>query len=1337
MWSVELEMPSGRFSGRNNIGGLVGHNLAGTIINSYARGQISNTDGNQIGGLIGKSDRGRIINSYADVNFPGTVRAGGLVGGVVSSEIVNSYATGDIAAGFQAGVLANTISGNTQIKNSYAIGTLNRKIITGGLIGNSPGTLTRITDSYWDSDTSGQTRSAGGTGKTTVQLQSPTTATGIYANWSPADWDFGNTQSYPMLRYNKVDGTVACDSDSETALPRCGTLLSGQLGPDGWSSALLPDPLGRGGLNALFFREDNIELNTAKIFGNQSFSSLLFEYNITIPVARLQLEPYAINDAASISIIKDGDTSTDYFNGKSSGEISDDIMSEEIGTETNLKVIVADDAISTTTYSFTIITIPDEVPFSITADGAEVDKVNEGEEITLTAEFGDSGIFKYSWQQEKLLTRATEPSSTATLTLRIPENFIKNREVNTEDIEFTLEATMNDDTAPPLISTRTVTIMKFNNGVPNFTPTVTTSTISIATEDDPDGMGSAIYTWEQRSINNASWNAIAGATMMSTYRVPSQDAGDIRYRVQISHTDAQDFSTTATLGPFRTEIDDDDDGLIDIYYLEDLDNVRYQTDGSGYKTNTTAAKITLGCPNDTCMGYELRRDLDFATTQSYINAETNKAAWTVDDFDDDDDVGWDPIGSLSISNINCSDTNNNNCFSSTFEGNGNRIFNLQINRDDTFFVGLFAANSGSIHNIGLSGLKVDGGGYVGSLVGVNEGTIMNSNAVGWIRGHNQNYVGGLVGYNLPGTMNVPSLIINSYARGEIHAGNSSFVGGLIGQSDDSKIINSYADVNIIGEQNVGGLVGQMNNVDSHNSRVVNSYATGDVGVTALQTNLSSGLVGGSFDGKVQIDNSYTISSIGNLAGSLLRENFKSDGSPLTLNNSYWDIETSTQTRSAGSTGKTTAELQDPTADIYRNWSSDDWDFGTTQTYPVLRHNKVENVAACDSVPKTALPRCGTLLSGQLGPDGWLSALLPGQLGRGGLNALFFRVGGSELNAADVFRNQPFSSLIFDYNVMVSFPRLQLEPYTLAGDASVSIMKEGDNTNYFDRKSSGDTSDFIVLETDGTATELKVVVADDAISTTYTFAINVSVKAPFTITNFDGDEVNKINEGEEITLIAREDNIEALSYSWQQEKLLTRATEASSTPTLTLSIPEDFIKGSDADTQDIVFTLKTMLIDDDTAPPLIATRTVTIMKFDNGVPTFTPTVTTSTISIATEDDPDGMGSAIYTWEQRSINNASWNKISGATSTYRVPSQDAGDTRYRVQINHTDGQGYMSTTATLGPFRTNIDDDANGLIDIYYLEDLDNVRYQTDGSGYQTSATAAKITRGCPTDRLQRL
>ena len=134
----------------------------------------------------------------------------------------------------------------------------------------------------------------------------------------------------------------------------------------------------------------------------------------------------------------------------------------------------------------------------------------------------------------------------------------------------------------------------------------------------------------------------------------------------------------------------------------------------------------------------------------------------------------------------------------------------------------------------------------------------------------------------------------------------------------------------------------------------------------------------------------------------------------------------------------------------------------------------------------------------------------GQSGRdSGLNALFFKVGDVELNAAEVFGNQPFSSLIFDYDTSIPVTALKLEPHAVNDAASISIMKEGDNTNYFARKSSGDTTGDIMLATGGTATILKVIVAD-AKPTTYTFTIRSEV--PISITNADGSEIDEVNEG---------------------------------------------------------------------------------------------------------------------------------------------------------------------------------------------------------------------------------
>ena len=70
----------------------------------------------------------------------------------------------------------------------------------GGLV-SSVNSNTDIQDSYWDSNTSGITGGAGAP-QSSAALRSPTSATGIYANWGDdgdCGWDFGTDEEYPAL----------------------------------------------------------------------------------------------------------------------------------------------------------------------------------------------------------------------------------------------------------------------------------------------------------------------------------------------------------------------------------------------------------------------------------------------------------------------------------------------------------------------------------------------------------------------------------------------------------------------------------------------------------------------------------------------------------------------------------------------------------------------------------------------------------------------------------------------------------------------------------------------------------------------------------------------------------------------------------------------------------------------------------------------------------------------------------------------------------------------------------------------------------------------------------
>ena len=87
--------------------------------------------------------------------------------------------------------------------NNYATGSVTGNNNIGGIIGS--GVSCFNTNSYYDTQTTGQTNSDCGEGKTTSELQTPTKNTGIYANWNINVWNFGTSSEYPKFKitFNK------------------------------------------------------------------------------------------------------------------------------------------------------------------------------------------------------------------------------------------------------------------------------------------------------------------------------------------------------------------------------------------------------------------------------------------------------------------------------------------------------------------------------------------------------------------------------------------------------------------------------------------------------------------------------------------------------------------------------------------------------------------------------------------------------------------------------------------------------------------------------------------------------------------------------------------------------------------------------------------------------------------------------------------------------------------------------------------------------------------------------------------------------------------------------
>jgi filamentous hemagglutinin family protein len=218
--NVTSSFASGAITGEssNVVGGAFGSSV-GTVSRTYSTGAVRSGAGSSVGGFVGVN-AGTIAQSFAtgSVTAGANSIAGGFAGGngVLTGfsfgSITQSYATGAVTGGdgsFVAGFVA--VNGGS-IEQSYAAGRTigGTNAVVGGLVasndpaslpanwivdlpapvGTAPGT---VTNSYWDTQTTGQSQSAGGTGLTSAQLSS-----GLPNGYDARVWN-SNSGFYPCL----------------------------------------------------------------------------------------------------------------------------------------------------------------------------------------------------------------------------------------------------------------------------------------------------------------------------------------------------------------------------------------------------------------------------------------------------------------------------------------------------------------------------------------------------------------------------------------------------------------------------------------------------------------------------------------------------------------------------------------------------------------------------------------------------------------------------------------------------------------------------------------------------------------------------------------------------------------------------------------------------------------------------------------------------------------------------------------------------------------------------------------------------------------------------------
>ena len=195
-------------NGHSGVGGLVGLNSNNaTIINCYSIGNV-NGNGN-VGGLIGQNGEANVNNSYCSGDVSGNYNIGGLVGNnYFNGNIINCYSLGAVSGTDFIGGLVGDNEYNGNIDKCYSIGQVDGMNQTGGLVGNNDSSI--VNNSFFDMNTSGQTTSFGGTGKTTIEMHNVATYTSLNTIGLTSAWDFvGNPfDDYESNDYWDIDSEI-------------------------------------------------------------------------------------------------------------------------------------------------------------------------------------------------------------------------------------------------------------------------------------------------------------------------------------------------------------------------------------------------------------------------------------------------------------------------------------------------------------------------------------------------------------------------------------------------------------------------------------------------------------------------------------------------------------------------------------------------------------------------------------------------------------------------------------------------------------------------------------------------------------------------------------------------------------------------------------------------------------------------------------------------------------------------------------------------------------------------------------------------------------------------
>ena len=951
------------------VGGLIGRN-EGQISVSYATGNVSGDSRGVVGGLTGKM-AGPSFANYATGNVSGSgtgtgatdvqsLNMGGLTGYIEidSGEYLRaSYATGNVS-GSGTGVKAGGLIGRVMVNDAnsisavYAIGAVSSTSTgitdTGGLAGVQDGSATPMTNSYWDTQTTGQTTTAGTSSsttgaQTTSALQSITdyTAGSIYADWNlnldgqagnDDPWYFGATNQYPVLKYAGLDTTAQF-----TLQPAIVTL------------ALMPASISEnGGVSTVTATLAHPSSEATTITVRPVAGAYTVGADSTIAIAAGQTAN--ASDTVVITAVDNAQDEADRSVTVSGVARNDQGVGSVTGADLTL---MDDDGAPTLSISSPSV-----------AEGDDTETASLEFIVTLSAVSGQQVTVGYEDAGSGTATSGTDYTAITAGTLTLAAGV-------TSD---TIAVTVRGDDAIELNETVVVELSNPVNAT--LTGEVTTLT-GTGTITDDDGSG---YDTDNDNLIDITTLAQLNAIR---YDLDGDGAqGSVSASDWTNYTTAFPNAATGMGCPATCT------------GYELMNNLDFDSNGSG--------SVDAGddYPNWTAIGVDASGAAtvfsaifdgnDNTISNLFINSSTSTA--TGGSF-----VGLFGDVSGTIRDVGLLDVNITNTRTATGTNFGRTgALAGKLSAGGTVR-GSYIAGGSVTHTTGSGSF-----GYIGCLLGYSNGTISDSYATCNVVGTNNNVLnlGGLIGES-----DVSGSVDSTYATGTVtSSGPGSDVvtaGGLIGYST-VRVSVSYATGNVTatGRGRVGGLIGRMGGSSFAN------YATGNVsgsgtgtGATTIQSLKVGGLMGeinldggeylrasyatgnvsgsgtgvkaGGLTGRVQVNDAnsitavYAIGAVSNTStgttatGGLAGEQ---GGSATPMTNSYWDTQTTGQTTTAGTSSsttgaQTTSALQSITGytvgSIYADWNlnldgqagnDDPWNFGATNQYPVLKYAGLDATA---------------------------------------------------------------------------------------------------------------------------------------------------------------------------------------------------------------------------------------------------------------------------------------------------------------------------------------------------------------------------------------------------------